>query len=131
MPPEEKNNPEVRDRIFVEVIGPDGHGCVLCRGAGIRSASARSRFTSYIYEAQIEQLRQEAEERKARHQREVQEREMRYQQEIQEREARHQQELEQSKAEMRNKVSETKIELIMMMRSAGLFVLEHTQSTSS
>ncbi|KAM7462221.1 hypothetical protein LguiA_030342 [Lonicera macranthoides] len=84
LPPEEKNNPEVRDIIFVEVIGPDGHDCVLCRGAGIRPASIRSRFTSYIYEAQIERLRQEVEEREAHHQREVQERETHYQQEVQE-----------------------------------------------
>lgn len=83
--PKEKNNPEVRDIIFVEVIGPDGHDCVLCSRAGIRPASMRSRFTSYIYEAQIERLRQEVKERKARHQREVQERETRYQQEVQER----------------------------------------------
>ncbi|KAM7479236.1 hypothetical protein LguiA_027449 [Lonicera macranthoides] len=107
--PEEKNNPEVRDRIFVEVIGLDGHSRVLYRGAGIRPASMRSRYTSYIYEAQIEQLRQEAEEREARHQREVQDRETRYQQEVQEKEARHQQELEQAKVEIRNEVSETKI----------------------
>ncbi|KAM7466248.1 hypothetical protein LguiB_013810 [Lonicera macranthoides] len=71
--PKEKNNPEVRDIIFVEVIGPDGHDCVLCSRA----------------------------------------------------------ELEQAKVDMKNEVSKTKRELIMMKRSAGLFMPENTPSTSS
>ncbi|KAM7522785.1 hypothetical protein LguiA_012687 [Lonicera macranthoides] len=112
LPREEQTNHEVRDRIFEDVVGHDGHGRVHCMGVGVRPNPIRMRSSSHFYENQIAQLREEAEER-----------EVRYRQEVEEREMRHQQELEQAKVEMR-------MELIQMLQSVGISILEHTSMTS-
>ncbi|KAM7517550.1 hypothetical protein LguiB_016591 [Lonicera macranthoides] len=73
--PEEQNNLEVRNKIFEEVVGQDGHGWALCMGTGIRPAPKRARVSSSSdknLEVEIAQIREEAEEERNRHKEELQ-----------------------------------------------------------
>lgn len=69
---EQQNDPKVRDQIFEDVIGRDGHGRALCRGVGIRPPSVRS-MPSHFYESEIERLKKRIEEGETRHREEIQE----------------------------------------------------------
>ncbi|KAM7528455.1 hypothetical protein LguiB_031865 [Lonicera macranthoides] len=44
--PEEHNDLEIRNKIFEDVVGQDGHGRALCMGTGIRPTPKRSRVSS-------------------------------------------------------------------------------------
>ncbi|KAM7502558.1 hypothetical protein LguiB_001462 [Lonicera macranthoides] len=38
---EERNDVEIRDKIFIEVVGEDGHARAMCMGVGIAPRSKR------------------------------------------------------------------------------------------
>ncbi|KAM7461853.1 hypothetical protein LguiA_029974 [Lonicera macranthoides] len=71
--PEERNDMEIRDQIFTELVGEDGHGWALCMGVGIAPRSKRSKtsLSSSQHNEEIAQVRQEAAEREIRHQKEL------------------------------------------------------------
>ncbi|KAM7528781.1 hypothetical protein LguiB_032191 [Lonicera macranthoides] len=72
--PNEQNDVEVRDKIFEEVVGPDGHSRALCMGTSIRPTPKRSRASSSsdkILEVEIARIRKEAEEERIRHKEEL------------------------------------------------------------
>ncbi|KAM7490934.1 hypothetical protein LguiA_033855 [Lonicera macranthoides] len=72
--PEEQNDLEIRNKIFEEVVGQDGHGWALCMGTGIRPTPKRSRASSSSdksIEVEIAQIREEAEEKRIRHKEEL------------------------------------------------------------
>ena len=64
---------EIRDKIFTEVVGEDGHGRAFCMGVGIAPCSKRSKtsLSSSQHNEEIAQVRQEAAEREIRHQEEL------------------------------------------------------------
>ncbi|KAM7468881.1 hypothetical protein LguiA_007064 [Lonicera macranthoides] len=69
---EEQN--DLRNKIFEEVVGQDGHGWALCMGTGIRLAPKRARASSSSdknLEVEIAQIREEAEEERNRHKEEL------------------------------------------------------------
>ncbi|KAM7493580.1 hypothetical protein LguiB_028189 [Lonicera macranthoides] len=71
--PEERNDMEIRDQIFTEVVGEDGHGWALCMGVGIAPCSKRSKtsLSSSQHNEEIAQVQQEAAEKEIRHQKEL------------------------------------------------------------
>ncbi|KAM7519316.1 hypothetical protein LguiB_018278 [Lonicera macranthoides] len=74
--PEEQNDLEVRNKIFEDVVGQDGHGWALCMGTGIRPTPKRVRVSSSSYknlEVEIAQIREEAKEERNRHKKELEE----------------------------------------------------------
>ena len=61
---EEQNDLEVRNKIFEEVVGQDGHGRALCMGTGIAPKHSRASFSSYKnLEVEIARTRQKADRR--------------------------------------------------------------------
>ena len=119
MSPEELNDVDVRDKIFEEVVGEDGHSRALCMGVGIQPAPKRLKATpssSQHYKVDIARLRQEAEKREKHDQ---------------EREICHQEKLQQVRAEMNEKMTKTTKNFINLMRRAGISIIPDDDTGTS